>query len=204
MVTLSIPAVLRGSEDTLVYSWISSVSKYIIWVPSTKTHLVVTSLNLEDHFFLNATQRYSPKYLTNHTRGSFFTCFSRNGDNLMLWFLELLKRMDRILTDSGTQLLTFPEAMIRASSSTRLICRSPFSLYHRLSQNPWLVRFLNMWNDAGIGTGRFAIAPYVTRCASLPRRPAIAIVDSPPTQFRPRRMSFPQVMSARRSPDDRE
>jgi len=58
---------LRIGRFTSVQLDIIYVSKYIIWVPSTKMHLVVTSLDLEDHFFLNATQRYSPKYLTNHT-----------------------------------------------------------------------------------------------------------------------------------------
>ena len=58
---------LRIGRYTSVQLHIIYVSKYIMWVASRKMHLVVTSLDLEDHFFLNATQRYSLKYLTNHT-----------------------------------------------------------------------------------------------------------------------------------------
>jgi len=160
--------------------------------------LFVVSLDPDDHFFLEAAQCYSPENLINCIRGLFLISFFLDGDNLVLRLFELIEHITWITLCSGTRLLTFPEAIIRASSSTSSSCCSPFSLYHRLSQNPWLVRFLNMWNDAGIETGRFAIAPYVTRCALLPRRPAIAVVDSPPTQFKPRTISFPQVVSARR------
>lgn len=58
---------LRIGRYTSVQLHTIYVSKSIFRVPGRKTQLVVTSLDLEDHFFLNAIQRYPLKYLTNHT-----------------------------------------------------------------------------------------------------------------------------------------
>ena len=67
-------------------------SKYIIRLRfAGKCVLFVISLNFEDHFFLEATQCYSPEYLTDHSRGLLFAGFFLNSDNLVLWLLKLIE-----------------------------------------------------------------------------------------------------------------
>ena len=69
-------------------------------------------------------------------------------------------------------------------SRSCLLC----SLFQRLCQNPWHLRFLNMNADVGRESGCFDMAPYETKCASCPRKRDIAVVTGPLTQFSIRRI----------------
>jgi len=66
-----------------------------------KMCLFVISLNLEDHFFLEATQCHSPEYLTNYSRGLLFAGFFLNSDNLVLRLLKLIENKAQNLSLGG-------------------------------------------------------------------------------------------------------
>ena len=67
-------------------------SKYIIRLPFVgKMFKFVVSFDLEDHFFLDATQCYPPEYLTDYTRSLLIAGFFLNSDNLVLRLLELIE-----------------------------------------------------------------------------------------------------------------
>src|SRR5258708_167407 len=94
----------------------------------------------------------------------------------------------RYIYNKNNHIRTFP-SRISAVSVSNSSWRSSrdFSLYQRVCQNPWQVRFLKMKSDVGSERGSFDIAPYETRCALSPSSRAMKVVALPLTQLRPRR-----------------
>jgi hypothetical protein len=83
-----------------------------------------STLNFKDHLFLDFSRRHSLKDLPDRTRRRLIASLFPDLDYLVLCFFELFLHVKRH-SYWVTSPLTFPEAMVRASSLTSLLCPSP-------------------------------------------------------------------------------
>lgn len=145
---------------------------------------------LEKHFLSKLALCYLDKHISNFCCSLLVCLLPTNGNDCMFRCFDLKSNISVCDLSWIRGNRTFASFIISAnrainSSFSALEC----VLLQCVCQNPCDVRFLNMWREVGRDIGFFDMEPYDTRCASCPRSFAMAVVGSPPTQFKPKRIS---------------